>query len=174
MPSFVIITYQPVFVGSSSSISFATSTVSSLNTSVASEDSWRLMPSFNRGYSLSTISELSQHEEKYVSQLIHKDIFQVLTRYDRKLIWSQRLRNTYPHNLTTLSLICQSMPYCDYQARRELSYFLKDWPQERSPGLLQGLHPSIWQSEVGTFTRDYSLELTSCRAQFFQELRKDS
>ena len=135
-------------IGSSSRISFGTSTVSNWSSSTVSENSWRSTPSYSRTVSLLNSGELTQHEEKYVSQLIHKDIFQNLSRYDKKLIWSQRLRNTYPHNLTTLSLICQSMPYCDYQAKRELVYFLKDWPQERSPGLLQGLHPSIWQSEV--------------------------
>ncbi|KAI6652607.1 hypothetical protein LOD99_4392 [Oopsacas minuta] len=142
-------------LGSSSSISFGTSTASSLSTSAVSEDSWKSAPSYSsRTVSMFNNAELTQHEEKYVTQLIHKDIFQNLSRYDRKLIWSQRLRNTYPHNLTTLSLICQSMPYCDYQARRELTYFLKDWPQERSPGLLQGLHPSIWQAEARNWIID--------------------
>ena len=132
-----------------SSSSVSVSSMSSLSTSGYTEDSWKSTPSFTRGFSLTKSSELSPHEERYVTQLIHKDIFQTLSRYDRRLIWSQRLRASYPHNLTTLSLICQSMPYCDHQARRELTYFLKDWPQERSPGLLQGLHPSIWQTEVG-------------------------
>ena len=127
--------------------------MSNWSSSTVSENSWRSTPSYSRTVSLLNSGELTQHEEKYVSQLIHKDIFQNLSRYDKKLIWSQRLRNSYPHNLTTLSLICQSMPYCDYQAKRELVYFLKDWPQERSPGLLQGLHPSIWQSEVSNGLR---------------------